>query len=97
MCIPGHTVMSSDQIFLMAILQKRFITFILKCLSSLNSLVNLIFHLTITNPLSSAGKINRSVQDADDELNKSISIIKRNNSGKEIKKHSYYIKRINRY
>ena len=66
----------SDQITLMATLQERFITFISKCLSSSNSIVNLISHLAITNPLSSAGKNYRSVIDSDGELNNSHSIIK---------------------
>ena len=68
----------------MATLQKRFICFILKCLLSSNNIVNLITHSTISNPLSSAGKNYRSVIDDDGEFNNSISIIKRNNSGKEI-------------
>ena len=74
----------SDQIPLMATLQKKFISFISKCLSSSNSIVNLIFHLATTNPLSSAGKNYRSVIDADCELNNRHSIIKWNNSRKEI-------------
>ena len=74
----------SDQIPLMATLQKRFISFKSKCFSSSNSIVNLISHLAITNPLSSAGKNYRSVIDADCELNNRHSIIKWNNSRKEI-------------
>ena len=57
-------------------LQKRCIRFISKCLSSSNSIVNLISHLyiAITNSLSSDGKKNyRSVIDADCELNNSYS------------------------
>ena len=53
----------SNQIPLMATLQKIFISSISKCLSSSNSIVNLISHLAITNPLSSAGKNYRSVID----------------------------------
>ena len=65
----------SELILLMATLQKRFIGFILKCLSSSNSIVNLISHLAITNPLSSAVKNYRSVIDADCGFNNSHSII----------------------
>ena len=65
----------SELIFLMATLQKRFIGFILKCLSSSNSIVNLISHLTITNPLSSAVKNYRSAIDSDCGFNNSHSII----------------------
>ena len=58
-------------------LQKRCIRFTSKCLSSSNSIVNLISHLyiAITNSLSSAGKKKnyRSVIDADCELNNSYS------------------------
>ena len=81
--IPGHNVMS-----LWLCLTKlplwplyRFISFISKCLSisSSNSIVNLISHLAITNPLSNAGKNYRSVIDAGCELNNSLSIIKWNN------------------
>ena len=68
----------------MATLQKRFNSFILKCLSSSNSIVNLISHLGITNPLSSTGKNYRSVIDADCKLSNRHSIIKWNNSRKEI-------------
>ena len=67
----------------MATLQKRFISFISKCLSSSNSIVNLISHLAITNPLPSAVKNYRSVIDADGELNNSRSITRWNNSRKE--------------
>ena len=74
----------SDQIPLMATLQKRFIRFISKYLSSSNSIVDLISYLAITNPLSSAGKNYRSVIDADCELNNRHSTIKWNNSRKEI-------------
>ena len=74
----------SDQISLMATLQKRFISFISKCLSSSNSIVNLISHVAIINPLSSAGKNYRSVIGADCELNNRHSIVKWNNSSKEI-------------
>ena len=69
----------------MVTLQKRFISFISKCLSSSNSIVNLISHLAINNPLPSAGKNYRSVIDPDGKLNNSHSIIKWNNSHKEIK------------
>ena len=69
---------------LLASLQKGFLSFILKCLPSSNHIVNLIFLLAITNPLSSAGKNYRSVIYADGELNKSHSIIRWNNSYKAI-------------
>ena len=75
--IPCGVIMAlPDQIPLMATLQNRFISFISKCLSSSNGIVNLISHLAITNPLSSAGKNYRSVIDADCELNNRQSIIK---------------------
>ena len=75
----------SDQILLMATLQKRFISLIIsKCLYSLNSIVSLISHLAITNPLSIVGKNYRSVTDADGELNSGHSIILWNNARKEI-------------
>ena len=53
-------------------------------LSSSNSIVNLISHLSITNGLSSVGKNYRSVIDVDDELNNNDSIVTWNNSRKEI-------------
>ena len=62
----------SDQIPLMATLQKRFISFISRCLSSLNHIVNLFFHLAVTNPLSSAGEIYRLVIYVDGELTMTI-------------------------
>ena len=74
----------SGQISLMATLQKRFISYISKCLSSSNNIVNIISHLAIANPLFSAGKKCRSVINADCELNNRHSIIKWNNSRKEI-------------
>ena len=51
-----------------------------------SSLLSLISHLAITNPLSSAGKNYRSVihVDVDGQLNNSHSIIRWNNSCKEI-------------
>ena len=61
----------------MATLRKRFISFILICLSISNSIVILISHLTISNPLYLVLVKNyRSVIGADGELNNSISIIK---------------------
>ena len=65
----------SNQIPLMATLQKRFISSISKRLSSSNSIVNLISHLAITNPLSSVDENYRSVIDADCELNNRHLII----------------------
>ena len=84
----------SDQIPLMATLQKRIISFISKCLSNSNSIVNLISHLAITNPLSSACKNYRSVIDADCELNNRHSIIKWNNSRKEIENTATILKEL---
>ena len=61
----------------MATLQKRFIFFTSKCLSSSTSIViYLISHLAVTNPLSSAGNNYRSVINADCDLNNRHSIIK---------------------
>ena len=63
----------SDQIPLMATLQKRSISFISICLSGSNHFVNLIPHLPTTNPSYSPGKNYRSVIDTDGELNNSHS------------------------
>ena len=70
----------------MTTLQKRFISFISKCLSSSNSIVDLISHLAIINPLSSAGKNYSSaiLVDADCELKNRYSINRWNNSRKVI-------------
>ena len=85
----------SDQIRLVTSLQSRCITFILKCFSSLNHIVNLISHLAITNPLSSVGKNYRSVIDADDELINRHSIRISGISDENNRKHNYYTKRVN--
>ena len=50
-------------------LERRFIRFIKKCLSSYNSIVNVISHIAICNPMSTAGKNYRSVLDANGDYN----------------------------
>ena len=52
-------------------LEKRFTTFIKKCLSSTNSVVNIISKIAICNPMSTAGKNYRSVLDVNDQYNNS--------------------------
>ena len=49
--------------------EKRFIRFIKKCLSSSNSIVNVISQIAICNPMSTAGKNYRSVLDANRDYN----------------------------
>ena len=46
----------SDQFPIKVSLERRFIRFIKKCLSSSNSIVNVISHIAICNPMSTAGK-----------------------------------------
>ena len=50
-------------------LERRFIRFIKTCLSSSNSIVNIISHIAICNPMSTAGKNYRSVLDANGDYN----------------------------
>ena len=60
----------SDQFPIKVSLEReRFIRFIKKCLSSSNSIVNVISHITICNPVSTAGKNYRSVLDANGDYN----------------------------
>ena len=47
------------------------ITFIKKCLSSTNSVVNIISNIAICNPMSTAGKNYRSVLDVNSQYNHS--------------------------
>ena len=54
----------SDQLPIKVSLERRFIRFINNCLSSYNAIVNVISHIAICNPMSTAGKNYRSVQDA---------------------------------
>ena len=53
----------SDQFPIKVSFERRFIRFIKKCLSSSNSIVNVISHIAICNPMSTAGKNYRSVLD----------------------------------
>ena len=46
----------SDQLPIKVSLERRCIRFINKCLSSSNSIVNVISHIAICNPISTAGK-----------------------------------------
>ena len=59
----------SDQFPIKVSLEKRFIRFIKKCLSSSNSIVNVISHIAICNPMSTPGKNYRSVLDANGDYN----------------------------
>ena len=59
----------SDQRPIKVSLKRRFIRFIKKCLGSFNSLVNVIFHIAICNPMSTAGKKYRPVLDANGDYN----------------------------
>ena len=59
----------SDQFPIKASLERRFIRFIKKCLSSSNSIVNVISQIAICNPMSTAGKNYRSVLDANGDYN----------------------------
>ena len=51
----------SDQLPIKVSLERIFIRFINKCLSSSNSIVNVISHFAIYNPMSTAGTNYRSV------------------------------------
>ena len=53
----------SNQLPLHINLKKRFTTFIKKCLSSTNSVVNIMSNITIYNPMSTAVKNIRFVLD----------------------------------
>ena len=59
----------SDQFPIKVSLERRFTRFIKKCLSSSNSIVNVISHIAICNPISTAGKNYRSVLDANGDYN----------------------------
>ena len=59
----------SNQLPLHMNLEKRFTTFIKKCLSSTNSVVNIISNIAICNPRSTTGKNYRSVQDVNGQYN----------------------------
>ena len=59
----------SNQLPLHMNLDKRFTTFIKKCLSSTNSVVNIISNIAICNPMSTAGKNYRSVLDVNGQYN----------------------------
>ena len=59
----------SNQLPLHMNLEKRFTTFIKKCLSSTNSVVNIISNIAICNPMSTAGKNYRSVLDVNGQYN----------------------------
>ena len=60
----------SNQLPLHMNLEKRFTTFIKKCLSSTNSVVNIISNIAICNPMHvTAGKSYRSVLDVNGHYN----------------------------
>ena len=59
----------SDQFPIKVSLERRFTRFIKKCLSSTNSIVKVIYHIAICNPMSTAGKNYRSVLDANYDYN----------------------------
>ena len=59
----------SNQLPLHMNLEKRFTTFIKICLSSTNSVVNIISNIAICNPMSTAGKNYRSVLDVNGQYN----------------------------
>ena len=59
----------SDQLPIKVSLERRCIRFINKCLSSVNSIVNVISHIAICNPMSTAGKNYGSVLDANGDYN----------------------------
>ena len=62
----------SDQLPIKVSLERRFIRFIKKCLSSYNSVVNVISNIAICNSMSSAGKNYRSVLDANGDYNTAV-------------------------
>ena len=59
----------SDQFPIKVSLERRCIRFIKKCLSSSNSIVNVISQIAICNPMSTAGNNYRSVLDANGDYN----------------------------
>ena len=59
----------SDQFPIKVSLERRFICFINKCLSSFNFIVDVIYHITVFNPMSTAGKNYRLVLDANGDYN----------------------------
>ena len=64
----------SDQLPIKVSLERRFIRFIKKCLSSSNSIVNVISQIAICNPMSTAGKNYRSVLDANGDYNNNQTV-----------------------
>ena len=64
--------------------QNRFIRFISKCLLSSNAIFKLISHFAISNPMSAAGNIYRSLIDDDGECNNSCSVMRWKKSRKAI-------------
>ena len=64
----------SDQFPIKVSLERRFIRFIKKCLSSSNSIVNVISQIAICNPMSTAGKNYRSVLDANGDYNNNQTV-----------------------
>ena len=68
----------SDQFPIKISLERRFIRFIKKCLSSSNSIVNVISHIAICHPMSTAGENYRSVLDANGDYNTNCCITKLN-------------------
>ena len=59
----------SDQLSIKVSLERRYIRSINKCLCSSNSIVNVISHIAICNPMSTVCKKYRSVLDANDDYN----------------------------
>ena len=59
----------SDQLRIKVSLERRYICFINKYLSSSNSIVNVISHIAICNPMSTARKYYRLVLDANNDYN----------------------------
>ena len=64
-----RVIVTPDQFPIKVSLKRRFFRFIKKCLSSSNSIVNVISHIAICNPMSTAGKNYRSVLDANGDYN----------------------------
>ena len=75
----------SDQLPIKVSLERRFIRFINKCLSSSNSIINVISHIAICNPMSTAGKNYRSVLDANGDYTTNQMVISWQDTWESIK------------
>ena len=75
----------SNQLSIHINIEKRFTTFIQKCLSSTNSVVNIFSNIAICNPMSTSGKSYMSVLDVNGQYNNSQLIHDWNSTSDRLK------------